>query len=119
MAEWSFRYGAGWESDQSIGRFPAPVSASLILLNGRLPKNPLRADKGEGWADFRIMCRAGSIRDSFFWAYAPHNTNTTRSRFSLTLRMMASVNNSQPRPRWLLGSWARTVSTAFSNKTPC
>ena len=48
--------------DQSIGFRPAATSASLARENGRLPKNPLRADSGDGWADSMITWRDVSIR---------------------------------------------------------
>ncbi len=31
-----------------MGGFPRAISASLMRLNGRLPKKPLIADSGEG-----------------------------------------------------------------------
>ncbi len=42
---------------QSIGAWPWSTSASLARLNGRLPKNPLWADSGDGCADSMIVCR--------------------------------------------------------------
>ena len=66
--------------------------------NGRLPKNPLRADNGEGWADSMITWRSVSIRAFFFRAYAPHRMKTTRSSLRLTASMTASVKRSQPFP---------------------
>jgi len=44
------------------------LSAALIRENGRLPKNPFRADSGEGCADLMIVCRVASISGSFFCA---------------------------------------------------
>ena len=38
---------------QSIGSWPAVRSAALTAENGRLPKNPVLADSGEGCGDFR------------------------------------------------------------------
>jgi hypothetical protein len=40
---------------QSIGRWPWAVSAAFARLNGWLPKNPLWADSGDGWADSMIV----------------------------------------------------------------
>jgi hypothetical protein len=45
---------------------PASRSAALIRENGRLPKKPLRAESGEGCADWMIVCRPASISASFF-----------------------------------------------------
>src|SRR5699024_3047662 len=41
--------GSGHGSLQSIGVAPWRASRSLVRLNGREPKKPLRADSGEGW----------------------------------------------------------------------
>src|SRR5207302_11254028 len=56
---------------QSTGSRPAAMSASLAREKGRLPKNPLRADSGEGWADSMITCRSVSISAFFLRADAP------------------------------------------------
>src|ERR1700730_5766018 len=42
---------------QSTRRFPAARKAALIFENGRLPKKPDRADRGEGCADSTMMWR--------------------------------------------------------------
>jgi len=83
---------------QSISGLPASRKAALILEKGRLPKNPLAADSGEGCADWMIAWRVVLISGTFLRAYAPHNTNTTRSDLSFTARMIASVKLSQPLP---------------------
>ena len=46
---------------QSIGSTPFFFKASLIFENGRLPKKPLAAERGDGWADCTIACRSVSI----------------------------------------------------------
>src|SRR5687767_8364571 len=84
--------------DQSTGSRPAATSAWLARENGRLPKKPLRADSGEGWADSMITRREVSIRAFFLRADAPQRMNTTRSSLRLTASMTASVKRSQPFP---------------------
>ena len=49
-----------------------------------------------------MMCRAESM-SFLFSAVSPHKTNTTGCGFSLTFRMMASVNISHPLPLCELG----------------
>src|SRR5207237_2249329 len=56
---------------QSIGSRPAAISASLARENGRLPKNPLRADSGDGWADSMTTWRDVSMSAFFLRADAP------------------------------------------------
>src|SRR5205807_8475100 len=70
--------------DQSTGSRPAATRAALARENGRLPKNPLRADSGEGWADSMTTWRDVSTSPFFLRADAPHRMNTTRSGFRLT-----------------------------------
>ena len=41
---------------QSIGALLTETRNLLILEKGLLPKNPLDADKGLGWADDKIKC---------------------------------------------------------------
>ena len=43
-------------SCHSISALPASPNAWLIAENGRLPKNPLRAERGDGCADLIILC---------------------------------------------------------------
>ena len=49
---------------------PASTSAALARLNGRLPKKPLCADSGDGWADSMIVWRVVSISGFFLRADA-------------------------------------------------
>ncbi len=60
--------GERHQSVQSIGAWPCATSASLARLNGRLPKNPLWADSGDGCGDSMMVCRSRSINDFFFLA---------------------------------------------------
>src|SRR5262249_58763132 len=69
---------------QSIGSRPAATRASLARENGRLPKNPLDADSGDGWGDSITVCRLVSISAFFLRADAPHRMNTTRSGLAFT-----------------------------------
>ena len=66
-----------------------------------------------------IVCFAASTRAAFFWAWLPHNTNTTFRGSEFTAAIAASVKVSQPLPLWLFGTPARTVNTALSISTPC
>ena len=99
-------------------RWPALANAAFVRLKGLLPKNPRCADSGDGCADSMMVCREVSIKALFLRAALPHNTNTTCSRLLFTVRMISSVNVSQPLPWWLAGSAARTVSVEFTNNTP-
>ena len=86
--------------------------------NGRLPKNPLCADSGDGWADSMITWRLVSTRPRFLRADAPHRMNTTRSGLALTARITSSVKVSHPLPWWEAAWRARTVSVALRSSTP-
>jgi hypothetical protein len=55
-------------SDQSIGSLPASTSARLIVEKGLLPKNPLRAESGEGCTPLSTVWRVVSMSLSFFCA---------------------------------------------------
>lgn len=54
----------------------------------------------------------------FFWAYDPHNMNTSPFLFLLSQEMTASVNFSQPLSLWELACPDLTVRQAFSSNTP-
>ena len=56
---------------------------------------------------------------SYFVANPPQSMNTKFSRPSLSALMAASVKSPHPNRWWLLATWARTVSVAFSKRTPC
>ena len=71
---------------------------NLILEKGLLPKNPLDADKGLGWADDKIKCCLLVISFFLLIALLPHNKKTTGSVFSLIKEIILSVNISQPLP---------------------
>ena len=86
------------ERPQSTGSRPASTRAAFARENGRLPKNPLWADRGEGWADSMTTWRVVSMRARFLRADAPHRMNTTRSGFAFTARITSSVKVSQPLP---------------------
>ena len=66
---------------QSMGTWPWARRASFVRENGRLSKNPLWADSGDGCADSMIVWRNSSdveaMRDFFLRADAPHRMNTT------------------------------------------
>ena len=81
---------------QSMGACPAVVRASLVRLNGRLPKKPRYALNGDGCADSITTWRSMSISAFFARDGVPHSTKTTGPGLSLTTRRMESVNCSQP-----------------------
>ena len=103
---------------QSIGSRPAAISASLARENGRLPKNPLRADSGDGWADSMTTWRDVSMSAFFLRADAPQRMNTTRSGLRFTASMTESVKRSHPLPWWEAACPARTVRVALRSSTP-
>lgn len=81
---------------QSIGDLPAASRAELVRENGRLPKKPRWAERGEGWGDSMMVCRDVSMSARFCRAEDPHKMKTTRSRFSLTRLITWSVKVSHP-----------------------
>ena len=90
----------------------------FVRENGRLPKNPLDADSGDGCGDSMTTWRLVSMSAFFFRADAPHRMNTTRSCFVFTVRSTSSVKVSQPLPWCDAARPARTVSDALSSSTP-
>ena len=83
---------------QSIGSKWFLIKKSLVLLNGLLPKKPLYADNGLGCGASKIKC-AGLFSIAFFLcAGAPHKINTMGRSCSFKIRIVASVNSSQPIP---------------------
>ena len=67
----------GRQRRQSIGSSPAAVSAALVRENGREPKNPLWADRGDGWADSMTTWRDVSMSAFLRRAWLPQRMNTT------------------------------------------
>lgn len=104
---------------QEIDFFPHFSSCSLHLLKHLLPKNPLWADSGDGWADSSIRCLLVSMSGFLLRASLPQSIKTKWSEFALRYLMMFSVNISQPWPRWLPALWASTVRVLLSSNTPC
>src|SRR3546814_13823188 len=72
---------------QSIGSRPASPSAVFARLNGRVPKNPLWADSGDGWGDSMTTCLVVSIWGAFRRADAPQSMKTTRPNLAQTPSM--------------------------------
>jgi len=103
--------------DQSIGSPPPATKKAFAVVNGRLPKKPRRADKGDGCGLRITKCLSG-ICPSTRSADAPHPINTTPPCRAFTASRIAAVTRSHPSPRCELAACARTVSTEFSNKTP-
>src|SRR4029450_10940699 len=90
----------------------------LARENGRLPKNPLDADRGDGWGDSMTAWRLLSMRAFFLRAAAPHRMNTTRSGLPFTTFRTSSVKVSHPLPWCEPARPWRTVSDALSSSTP-
>lgn len=103
---------------QSTGSIPFAFRNLFARLNGRLPKNPLYADSGLGWGASKIRCLEFVSIDFFICAGRPHRINTIGLSCSFKMRIAASVNSSQPIPRWEFAWWARTVRTVFKSSTP-
>ena len=70
LALWFIRIRRAHKSGncQSISGLPASRNSWLMAEKGRLPKKPLRAESGDGWADWMMVWREVSIRLSFFCA---------------------------------------------------
>ena len=79
-----------------MGSFPWAFNSSLHLEKCLHPRNPRCADKGDGWTDFNKWCFLPFTTDAFFWAYEPHNRNTTPLQWSLMYLTTALVIVSQP-----------------------
>src|SRR5699024_7135912 len=96
---------------------PCCRSSSLVLLNGRDPKNPFRADNGLGCTD----SMHGTVPNNGFRLFAllPHRTATIGSSRAASARIACSVISSHPLPWCEFGSPGRTVSDRFNNNTPC
>lgn len=103
---------------QSIGGLPIDIRKSLVFENGRLPKNPLKADNGLGWVDVNIRCLLLVIRDFFWIALLPHKIKTTGSFFSFINCIILSVSCSQPLFLWEFAAPSLTVRTVLRSKTP-
>lgn len=70
------------------------------------------------WELLKSLQNTRSIAAPFFWAYEPHSMKTRPSRLVLSHCTTASVNVSHPLSLCELAWCARTVSTAFSSRTP-
>ena len=89
----------------------------LVRENGLEPKNPLCAEKGDGWGLVITWCWFVSM--SFFLEIAkfPHNINTRFLRCSDKSDITRSVNISHHFQLWDAGSPTLTVRTAFKRRT--
>ena len=96
---------------------PASASRALVRLNGREPKNPERADSGEGWADSTRGMPPSSGRERAGLP-APEDRDERAAPRSTRASMARAVTASQPLPWWLAGAPGRTVSTRLSSSTP-
>ena len=84
---------------QSISLIPFALKNSLHFEKCLQPKKPRYADKGLGCGASRIKCFELLSKAFFSCAGLPQSRNTTGRSTSFTVRMMASVNCSQPFPR--------------------
>jgi hypothetical protein len=82
-------------NDQSTG-FLLIVSRYSFAFEKHLQPKNLVAEKGEGCADFIILCFLESMSRSFLCANAPHNIKTQPLFLLDIILMTLSVNISQP-----------------------
>ena len=90
----------------------------LVLENGFDPKNPLWADKGEGWTEVIIKCLDVSITSSIDWACLPHKMKTMLFNLEETISIAFFVKISHPRSLCEFALSFSTVKTVFKSKTP-
>lgn len=77
-----------------ISSIPHCFRYSLVAENGRLPKNPLWAENGDGCGEAMIKCFVLSMSDCLEMAYFPQRMNTRCFRSRERVRMTSSVNAS-------------------------
>ena len=103
----------------TISLRPCSFRNSLAFLKWPFPKKPLCAESGDGCGDSSTRCLVLSIMPLLLRASRPQSMKTRWSHFSFKCLTVASVNCSQPLPRWLPARCASTVKTLLSNSTPC
>lgn len=104
---------------QNIGDFPWLSRYIFALENGFDPKNPLWAEKGDGWGEVIIWCFVLSMSNFFDIAKLPQRIKTIPSLFSERVRMTVSEKFSHHFHWCEAGTHSRTVSTALRRSTPC
>ena len=102
---------------QSISGFQILFKISFVLEKGLLPKNPLWAEKGEGWADSMMKCFLVSISIFLLLAKLHQRIKITQEVCLDIACMIWSVKVSQPIFQWLAGSQAFTVKIALRSNT--
>ena len=104
---------------QSISFKLCSFKKEFVLENGFEPKNPLLADKGDGWADFIIKWFGFVINSFLDLAKFPQSINTRGSSLLLRRDIILSVKICQPILLWEFGFFSSTVRLAFKSRTPC
>jgi len=103
---------------QSIGSSHQSTNIELIAEKGLLPKNPLWAEKGDGWADSRTTCFSVSISLFLLRAKFPQKTKITCSFCSEIWWITKSVKFSHPIFSWLAGRHDCTLKIELRRNTP-
>ena len=101
-----------------MGAMPCALRYSLVLEKCLQPKNPLKAERGEGCAHSRMRCLFLSMRGFFERALPPQRMNTRCSLRSLRREMTLSVNHVQPQFLCEFAMCARTVRAVLRRSTP-
>src|SRR5699024_227906 len=86
--------------DQSIGASPWAVRKAFVWENGLDPKNPRRADSGEGCADSRTKILAVLNCGASALAWAPQRSTTSGVPRCARACTAAAVMFSHPILRW-------------------
>lgn len=87
------------KSFQSISVLPILLRHSFAREKCLQPMNPLCAESGEGWTDFKTLCFLVLMKEPFFWASFPHRRKTRPCLCSFNQWITASVNFSHPYSR--------------------
>ena len=101
-----------------MGLFPLLMRYLFASLKCPHPKKPRYADRGLGWAHWRMWWREASISCALRPAGAPQSRKTSPSLSRDRVLMTASVNVSHPLPEWLNAWCARTLRQVLSRNTP-
>ena len=70
----------------------------MVAENGRLPKKPFDADRGDGWTLVSTRWRSRSMTAPLSWALRPQRMKTRFSRSRFSAEITASVKGSHPLP---------------------
>ena len=101
-----------------MGCLPCASRYAFVFEKCLHPKNPLNAERGEGWGDCKIRCLLSSISGALLRAFPPHKINTAFSVLSEISFITLSVNHAQPHLECEFARCARTVKVVFKSNTP-